>query len=325
MKKYFVLLILLIMPKLLIAQVAGGHVIRPTRKQQTTETKTNKENNNKKKDNAFQRNERNSRAATSSQKKVQNEPNHEVEAAGYDVTFSCNVPSASMSIDGVVNGTANGSRFLKTGNHTVKLSAEGYEDYSQSIVVNSAHRSFSVTMTKKMPVLSPVLQRLVENMVYVAGGTFTMGATSEQGSEAYSDEQPAHQVTLSSFSIGKYEVTQEEWEAVMGSNPSAHKGKKRPVEYVNWNDCQEFIKKLNQLTGKMFRLPTEAEWEFAARGGTRSGHYKYSGSNTIDEVAWTSPPMVYHDQYTNNTTHEVGTKRPNELGLYDMSSNVWEW
>lgn len=151
-------------------------------------------------------------------------------------------------------------------------------------------------------------------MVSVAGGTFTMGATAEQGSDAYDDEKPAHKVTLSSFAIGQTEVTQELWEAVMGSNPSNFKGAKRPVEGISWNDCQTFITKLNQLTGKKFRLPTEAEWEYAARGGKSGKGYKYAGSNTIDEVAW------YGDQ-----THDVATKKPNELGLYDMSGNVFEW
>lgn len=155
-------------------------------------------------------------------------------------------------------------------------------------------------------------------MVEVQGGTFYMGATSEQGSDAESDEQPVHQVTLSSYYIGKYEVTQDLWQAVMGTNPSRFNGNRKPVEQVSWNDCQTFISKLNSLTGKRFRLPTEAEWEFAARGGTMSRGYKYSGSNSLSNVAW----------YTDNsgsTTHDVGTKSPNELGIYDMSGNVYEW
>ena len=155
-------------------------------------------------------------------------------------------------------------------------------------------------------------------MVRVEGGTFTMGATAEQGGDAYADEMPAHEVTLSSYCIGKTEVTQALWQAVMGVNPSGFKGANLPVEQVSWNDCQEFIAKLNALTGKAFRLPTEAEWEFAARGGNFSRGYKYSGSNTLSHVAW------YADNSADKP-HPVATKAPNELGIYDMSGNVYEW
>ena len=155
-------------------------------------------------------------------------------------------------------------------------------------------------------------------MIRVEGGTFTMGATDEQGEYAANDEFPTHSVTLDSFLIGEAEVTQELWEVVMGNNPSYNKGAQRPVENVSWNDCQYFIQKLNQLTGKVFRLPTEAEWEYAARGGKQSKGYKYSGSNNIDDVAW------YKDN-SGSKTHPVATKQPNELGIYDMSGNVWEW
>ena len=155
-------------------------------------------------------------------------------------------------------------------------------------------------------------------MVYVEGGTFDMGATTEQGSDAESDEKPVHSVTLSGYYIGKCEVTQELWEAVMGSNPSYFKGAQKPVESVRWNDCQEFVAELNRLTGMTFRLPTEAEWEYAARGGNKSRHYKYSGSDNIDDVAW-------HKGNSGDKTHAVGTTTANELGIYDMSGNVYEW
>ena len=155
-------------------------------------------------------------------------------------------------------------------------------------------------------------------MIHIEGGSFTMGATSEQICDAIYNEKPAHRVTLSSFFLGETEVTQALWLSVMGCNPSKFQGADRPVEKVSWEDCQIFISKLNSLTAKSFRLPTEAEWEFAARGGNKSMGYKYSGSNDLSVVAW----------YKNNSgkeTHDVKTKVPNELGLYDMNGNVREW
>ncbi len=157
-------------------------------------------------------------------------------------------------------------------------------------------------------------------MVFVEGGSFSMGHTIEMGSAAdNNNEHPVHKVTLDSYYIGQTEVTQALWVAVMGENPSKYQGDLTcPVEQVSWGACMAFIEKLNEITGLSFRLPTESEWEFAARGGNKSRGYKYSGSNNIWDVAWCAEPF-----YT--PKHPVGTKKPNELGIYDMTGNVEEW
>lgn len=155
-------------------------------------------------------------------------------------------------------------------------------------------------------------------MVYVEGGTFTMGGTSEQGDDWWDEERPTHSVTLSGYYIGETEVTQALWSAVMGYNPSYFKGSDLPVENVSWEDAQSFISKLNQLMGLSFRLPTEAEWEYAARGGSKSRGYKYSGNNDVNRVAW-------YDGNGGLKTHYVRGRWSNELGLYGMSGNVKEW
>jgi len=153
------------------------------------------------------------------------------------------------------------------------------------------------------------------DMVYVRGGTFTMGSN-----EGDADEKPTHQVTLSDFYIGKYEVTQKQWKALMGTNPSEFKGDNLPVEKVSWNDVQEFIKKLNAKTGKKYSLPTEAQWEYAAGGGANN-RTKWAGTNSESSVG----TYIWYDGNSGNKTYPIGTKNPNQLGIYDMSGNVWEW
>ena len=179
------------------------------------------------------------------------------------------------------------------------------------------------SLDKQADILTFTVNGVKFNMVKVAGGTFTMGATKEHEYFDDDDDRPAHQVTLTDYYIGQTEVTQALWEAVMGNNPSFFEGENRPVENVSWDDCQSFIEKLNsllskELGGKHFALPTEAQWEFAARGGNQSKGYTYAGSNNLDDVAWYLSDFGYQ-------SHPVAQKRPNELGLYDMSGNVWEW
>ena len=158
------------------------------------------------------------------------------------------------------------------------------------------------------------IEKLLQNFVTVDGGTFTMGSI-----DSIQDDEVQHTVYVSTFQIQTTEVTQELYELVMLANPSENKAwKDMPVTNVSWQDCQSFIKKLNEITDKEYRLPTEAEWEYAARGGAKSQGYLYSGSNNLGEVGW------FNDN-SGEAIHVVAEKRFNELGLYDMSGNVWEW
>ena len=245
---------------------------------------------------------------------------------------------SDVYVDGVKVGQSprvfNG---VLVGNHNVEIRKSGYVTSRQTVTISegqtasisgsltsSTSSSSANTLSSSGSSLSgnaltiPVKNGISIEMVKVEAGSFNMGATSEMQAP-YEVEKPVHRVTLTNnYYIGKYEVTQALWQAVMGSNPSHFKGDDLPVEQVSWNDCQDFISKLNAMTGKRFRLPTESEWEYAARGGNKSRGYQYSGSYNIDDVAW------YSDN-SGSKTHAVGTKEPNELGIYDMTGNVWEW
>ena len=236
--------------------------------------------------------------------------------SGKIITVTTDKEGDEIYVDGTFAGHSPLDVSMGYGTHTVKAILNGKSvEKSFDVRENGGESSLLLKFSRNQTI---TVKGVSFEMVYVEGGTFDMGATSEQGSDAWDNEYPVHSVTLSDYYIGKCEVTQDLWEAVMGSNPSYFKGAQNPVERVSWYDCQNFIKKLNSLTGRTFRLPTEAEWEYAARGGKKSSHYKYSGSDNIDDVAW-------YDDNSDDKTRPVGTKSPNELGIYDMSGNVYEW
>ena len=255
--------------------------------------------------------------------------------------------NATVLVDNkMVKGTNGVARTtLPVGQHSYIVFCDGYDSEEGTVKLKASTPSnLQITLSKEavatqqnivsQPAVAqqPVVQAPIANsdniiipvkdgisidMIRVEAGTFTMGATAEM-KDPSDKEKPTHRVTLTKdYYIGKYEVTQALWKAVMGNNPSYFKGDNLPVEQVSWDDCQDFLSKLNRITGKMFRLPTEAEWEYAARGGNKSRGYQYSGSNNLSDVAW------YADN-SGDETHDVGTKQPNELGIYDMSGNVWE-
>lgn len=232
----------------------------------------------------------------------------------------------------LIGKTPNVFSNIAAGKHSVKISKAGYADFTGNVTIDENQQaSVTGSLRESSSVVGSVVPISVNgvsfNMVKVKGGTFMMGATAEQ-TNPFDLEKPVHKVTLSSYYIGETEVTQALWKAVMGntvrdqrdkektSMPMCGEGDNYPMYYVSWNECQDFIQKLNEKTGRHFRLPTEAEWEFAARGGKKSRNTQYSGSSNVDDVAW------YHDD---SGTHPVATKKANELGIYDMSGNVGEW
>ncbi len=217
---------------------------------------------------------------------------------------------------------------LEKGKYKLEVSKSGYETKVQWVVIDSGQGVDLYVELEKGERRTENGDRKTENgnrrgtytdpvtgmeFVWVQGGCFQMGDTFGGGD---SDEKPVHEVCVDGFWMGKYEVTQGEWEKIMGSNPSQFKGSRRPVEQVSWNDCQEFIRKLNSRSGKRYRLAYEAEWEYAARSGGKNE--KYSGGNNADPVAW-------YGSNSGGRTHDVGTKASNGLGIYDMSGNVYEW
>ncbi|MCL2289311.1 MAG: SUMF1/EgtB/PvdO family nonheme iron enzyme [Bacteroidetes bacterium] len=235
-------------------------------------------------------------------------------AVGGTTTLTVEILPLSATNKTITWSTSNSSVATVVDNTSGAALAEG-------LVTGKAEGTAIITATTKDGKHSTICTVRVINaepeLILVEGGPFTMGCIDGNCDDG-SNELPVHEVTLSSYKITKYAVTQQQWEAVMGDNPSRNKGDGLPVESVSWHRVQEFIQKLNTFTGKSYRLPTEAEWEYAARGGRKSTGKKYSGSDNIEAVAW-------YSSNSGNKTHPVGTKAPNELGIYDMSGNVLEW
>lgn len=233
---------------------------------------------------------------------------------------------AEIFLDGISLGkTPLSFSGIIPGKHNLLLKKEGYYDYDTEVTIEKDKESIiNEPLSKSCDIIrypdriEITTKGITFTMIKVKGGDFMMGATPEQMNRRV-DEVPAHRVTLSDYYIGETEVTNELWAAIMGSIPSVtFTSLKMPVNNMTWNDCQRFINRLSSLTGLRFALPTEAQWEFAARGGTQSRGYIYSGSNNLKEVGW-------YKKNSKQVLHDVRLLRPNELGLYDMSGNVFEW